>query len=564
MNSRSATATPAAVQSPRRQSRASPSGASQHDAGMPDASPSASPGAACSCPIPAQVDSAAADTVAPMAVGLTRPTRSSSARAQSKRSASSNRGMSHGSRRATSAGTWQSSAASTGQSASSQITQAGGRDGKGPQWSFSTSTQSRPSAAARPAARSVQPRSKQQAAEMATAAEMADASTSMDVEVSVPDSEALSHPRLGQQTTDLEPATPASLPSLTCQPDTAIVDGERATVIICPTVRGKGDMPEPLGSGDMFASDGTMEAAEAPMHVDKQGQRALSPASARTAPAESAESPAAALQSAAAGHGRWSTTSSELASSRVTESDPIKSVAEQLPASAAICNPEEPPMQIQERPMLLSASDAGPSPQQPARSADPDAPELSSDVDAQSPDIPGPATAAEEAAGAPTPAPMLYSNAAFLASPRGQAGVGPQRLRTPLDAPLMVASPQRGPSGWSLEANQTSSRGSLDDAHSAFINPAFLDARGGEEGPGTPDAQALMHSPPSTVSMAQLLAPLDDGSSAVPHSHRGAAEGPAEELAQQFVQVKKQTTPPPPPPPRGFPQPSIDMQNAAH
>ncbi len=126
-------------------------------------------------------------------------------------------------------------------------------------------------------------------------------------------------------------------------------------------------------------------------------------------------------------------------------------------------------------------------------------------------DHPAAASAGAEMKAPNTPIPMLYSNAAFLASPGGQVALSPRQARSPLLGPLLSASPQKGQSAWSLEAHQTSSRGSLDDAHSAFINPAFLDARRDDEAMSTP--QALLHSPPAAVSMTKLLAPLDSASS---------------------------------------------------
>ena len=118
------------------------------------------------------------------------------------------------------------------------------------------------------------------------------------------------------------------------------------------------------------------------------------------------------------------------------------------------------------------------------------------------------AAAAEEPEAPPTPTPLLYSNAAFLASPRGHLSHSPRPATSPPVGPSRALSPGGAPSNWSLEGHASGSRGSLDDARSAFINPAFLDARVPEEGPATPGPQALIHSPPSAMSMTQLMAPL--------------------------------------------------------
>ena len=531
MNSRSVIGSQADVRSPRRHVHAGTSSVSRHDIGMLDANLAASAGPSSSCAETTGVGSPVKAAVAPMAAGVTRPTRSSSARAQSKRSASSNRSMSHGSRRASSMGTQQATAASKGQSATSHSTQSNGRDGKGRQWSFSTSTQSRTPAAGGLVANSAQP--KQPAAEFDAPSREADEGTaSMDVEASAVASVAMPLFKPLEPPNISEPANPAALQSPANQPLPCVAHETMATVVICPTGRGSGDMPEPLAGDEVFASEVAMDL---PAGNSITAESAGSQTEGRLHSVESAEIPTASLQQDTVDVGHNSSSMQRVASSPVAKADEMILVAEHQPdLKASVANMPEHPGQNQEAGVMLSASEVPRSLQQPATVVKNDAPEPE-DMEAHSPDVTSPAAAAGEVGAPATPAPMLYSNAAFLASPRGQASPLPQRLGTTLEAPLMVASPQKGPSGWSLEGNHSSSRGSLDDAQSAFINPAFMDARGGEEGPGTPEAQALMRSPPGAVSMAQLLAPLDEPSS---RTHAAAAaEVIVEDRAKQAVQV---------------------------
>ncbi|KAK9833096.1 hypothetical protein WJX74_007069 [Apatococcus lobatus] len=536
MNSRSLMGNQAGTQSPRRHVHPGASYVSQHDIGMPDAKISTSAGPSSSGAETAGVGSPVAAAVVPMAVGLTRPTRSSSARAQSKRSASSNRSMSHGSRRTTSIGTQQASAANYGQSATSHSTQSNGRDGKDRPWRFSTSTNSRPPAAGGQVARSVQP--KQPAAEVNAASRLADEGTAtMDSVASAPASEAMSLSKPLQPSNHAEPANAAALPPSTNQPLLSVAHETMGTVVICPTGRGSGDMPEPLGGGGMFASDVAME-------ISAESSITAESASSQTVGGlhfiESAEIPTASVQQLTVdGDGDNDSSMRQNTSTPIARADAMMLVAEHQPdLKPSVANMPEHPVQNQSTGAMLFASKAPMSLQQPAIVAENDAPEHQ-DMEAHSPDSTSPAAAAAEADALPTPAPMLYSNAAFLASPRGQVSPLPQRLTTTLEAPLVVASSRKGPSGWSLEDNHSSSRGSLDDAQSAFINPAFMDARGSEEGPGTPEAQALMRSPPGAVSMVQLLAPLDEPSSKT--SAAEAAEVMREDRTERAVQASHDT-----------------------
>ncbi|KAK9865934.1 hypothetical protein WJX84_003584 [Apatococcus fuscideae] len=443
-----------------------------------------------------------------MAVGITRPTRSSSARAQARRSASSSRSAGTVPRRSASCGTHQPSTAAKGKPAVSVSGPPPSRDSKAPQWSFSTSTQPKAAVAAKPAARSGPPRAKKQSlGPVAEPALRSAQNGDAGMEVDLPAEPSQNVPEPIRNQSDAAMTSSSARPTGSHPPCSGIDVPE---VVMSPTVRGK-DGGAALDLGEMFAmstsmlegndliappaavmpADGSpaISAGEAPA-MDHAPGGEMSLAGSCSSAGMSSPSKDDAEYPGGSGSAESSLKLPEALLQPVPESN--KSVPQKIGSdsehadAAAVSIPE---LAMSDGP-TFGPSDLMMSSSEPAPAAE------------------AVAAAAEEPEAPPTPTPLLYSNAAFLASPRGHLSHSPRPATSPPVGPSRALSPGGAPSNWSLEGHASGSRGSLDDARSAFINPAFLDARVPEEGPATPGPQALMHSPPSAMSMTQLMAPL--------------------------------------------------------
>ena len=534
--------------------------------------------------------------VQPMALGLARPTRSSSARAQSRRSASSTRSTGSAAQKSASTGRKSSRPPSRAPAAppappkhvqheAKQVQS----EVKAPQWIFSTSTQSKASAGSKQAARPLQPRAKKPSSqhEASPAASQADAgpphleaaaSVSMEVEndhAHVPDVRPDVQPDLMSEVfvdpqkafIELAPPTPGM---------------DMPAVVVCPTVRrkpgpAKHQMLEQSAAATSFQPAADELMAEADLANEDQityapAQQALTGFGSETAavssdilpeasspeilpaalqpdskplstpvPASRDHLPEAVLQSEGSSMGHLTadptlspmeqevfeitTGSNDEQTAANGQCAPVVDVPEEVvpqqhagtagPVEESAINPLQPESNQEAQQMTHVHEQTTESSMRSApvtmQGADAEFGQANAESTAAMGNEGSAAEADEEAEAPTTPIPMLYSNAAFLASPGGRVALSPRQTGSPLLGPLLAASPQKGQSDWSVEAHQASSQGSLDDAHSAFINPAFLDARRDDEALSTP--QALMRSPPAAVPMTRLLAPLDRTSS---------------------------------------------------